>query len=171
VLERAARAIGWHAGAAGAGRGQGIAFARYKNRQAYVAVAAELRVDDAARVHLERAVIAADAGRIVDADGLVAQMEGGFLQAASWTLHEIVRHDAGGILSRDWDGYPILRFDNVPRIQVELIEHGEAAPLGAGEAACGPAGAAIANAVFRASGLRVRRLPLTPDALRAAALR
>ena len=171
VLERAARAIGWHAGAAGAGRGQGIAFARYKNRQAYVAVAVELRVDDAARVHLERAVIAADAGRIVDADGLGAQMEGGFLQAASWTLHEIVRHDAGGILSRDWDGYPILRFDNVPRIQVELIEHGEAAPLGAGEAACGPAGAAIANAVFRASGLRVRRLPLTPDALRAAALR
>lgn len=174
VLERAARAIGWQPGAAGngtgIGRGQGIAFARYKNRQAYVAVAVELSVDAAARVQLERAVIAADAGRIIDTDGLAAQMEGGLLQAASWTLYEAVRHDAGGITSRDWDSYPILRFDNVPRIEVELLPRPDAPPLGAGEASCGPAGAAIANAVFAASGLRVRRLPLTPDALRAAAI-
>jgi CO/xanthine dehydrogenase Mo-binding subunit len=175
VLERAARAIGWQAGVrragAGVGRGQGLAFARYKNRQAYVAVAVELSVDETARVQLERAVIAADAGHIIDADGLAAQMEGGFLQAASWTLYEAVRYDAGGIASRDWDSYPILRFDNVPRIEVVTAARPDAPPLGAGEAACGPAGAAIANAVFAASGLRVRRLPLTPDALRAAALR
>jgi CO/xanthine dehydrogenase Mo-binding subunit len=97
-------------------------------------------------------------------------MEGGFLQAASWTLYEQVRHDAGGILSRDWESYPILRFDNVPALEVDLVDRPAEAPLGAGEAACGPAGAAIANAVFAACGLRVRRLPLTPDALRRVAL-
>lgn len=180
VLARAVRAMGWpegalrargpHADRDGAGFGKGIAFARYKNCQAYVAVAVELRVDESARVRLERAVIAADAGRIIDADGLAAQMEGGFLQAASWTLHEVVRYDAHGISSRDWDSYPILRFDEVPRIEVELLDRRDCAPLGAGEAACGPAGAAIANAVFHARGIRARRLPLTPEALRAAAL-
>ena len=152
------------------GHGRGLGFARYKNRQAWVAVAVTLRVDDAAKVRLERAVIAADAGRVVDADGLAAQLEGGFLQAASWTLHEEVRHDAHGVLSRDWDGYPVLRFDEVPDIEVAIAERPGEPPLGVGEAACGPAGAAIANAVFDATGLRVRRLPLTPDALRRAAL-
>ncbi len=166
VLERAAGGLGERRD----GRGRGLGFARYKNRQAWVAVAVTLRVDDAAKVRLERAVIAADAGRVVDADGLAAQLEGGFLQAASWTLHEEVRHDAHGVLSRDWDGYPVLRFDEVPDIEVAIAERPGEPPLGVGEAACGPAGAAIANAVFDATGLRVRRLPLTPDALRRAAL-
>ncbi len=127
-------------------------------------------MDDAAQVHLVRAVLAADAGRIVDADGLASQLEGGFLQAASWTLCEQVIWDSGGITSRDWDGYSILGFDNVPEITVDLVDHPHEPPLGGGEAACGPAGAAIANAVFDATGLRVRRLPITAQALRAAAM-
>jgi CO/xanthine dehydrogenase Mo-binding subunit len=98
-------------------------------------------------------------------------MEGGFLQAASWTLYEQVQFDSGGISSRDWDSYPILRFDNIPDISVHIADCDQHPPLGAGEAACGPAGAAIANALFNACGLRVRRLPLNPDALRAAAAR
>ena len=153
----------------GQGEGKGIAFARYKNRQAYVAVAVEVAVDDAAQIHLKRAVIAVDAGRVIDRDGIASQMEGGFLQAASWTLYERVQFDSGGVTSRDWDSYPILRFDNVPDITVHIAAADHHPPLGAGEAACGPAGAAIANAVFNAVGLRVRRLPLNRDALRAAA--
>jgi CO/xanthine dehydrogenase Mo-binding subunit len=121
-------------------------------------------------VRLHRAVVAADAGQVVDPAGLRAQLEGGLVQAASWTLHEEVTFDAGGITSRDWDSYPILRFDNVPEIEVVLLDRPGEPFLGAGEASSGPTAAAIANAIHRATGLRLRRLPFTPDAIRAAAL-
>ena len=152
------------------GRGRGIAFAQYKNLKAYAAVYVELEVNDAAEIVLHRAVLVGDAGEIVDRDGLTAQFDGGFLQAASWTLYEQVTWDRDGITSRDWEGYPILRFDNVPEIETILIERPGVPFLGAGEAVSGPAGAAIANAVYNATGLRLRRMPLTPDAIRAAAL-
>jgi CO/xanthine dehydrogenase Mo-binding subunit len=150
--------------------GQGIAFAQYKNNSAYAAVGIEVEVNDAAEIRLVRAVIAADAGQIVDPDGLIAQFEGGLIQAASWTLHEAVQFDSGGITSRDWDSYPILRFDNVPKVETILIDRPDGKFLGAGEATAGPTAAAIANAVKQATGLRLRRLPFTPDALRVAAL-
>ena len=124
--------------------------------------------EDAA-IHLLRAVIAADAGEIVDPDGLAAQLEGGFVQAASWTLLEAVAWNRGGIASRDWESYPILRFGAVPEIETVLVDRPGEPFLGAGEASCGPAGAAIANAVFDATGVRARRLPLTPENLREAA--
>jgi len=165
VLEALERAAGVPPGA-----GRGLAYAQYKNAMARVAVAVDLTVTDRAEVRLTRAVIAADAGRIVDPDGLTAQLEGGFLQAASWTLYEAVTFDRSGILSTDWQSYPVLRFDNVPEIEVILLDQPAERSLGAGEAACGPAVAAIANAVFDATGLRLRRLPLTPAAIRAAAL-
>jgi nicotinate dehydrogenase subunit B len=152
------------------GHGRGLAFARYKNAKAYAAVAIELAVDEAARVHLKRVVIAGDAGQIVDPTGFTAQLEGGFIQAASWTLYEAVTHDPGGITSRDWESYPIIGFDNIPEIEIVLLDQPDAPFLGAGEAVCGPTGAAIANAVYRATGIRPRRLPLTPDNLRAAAM-
>ena len=117
-----------------------------------------------------RAVVAADAGQVVDPDGLAAQLEGGLLQAASWTLYEEVRFDRDGITSRDWDSYPILRFDNIPDIQTVLMDRPGAPFLGAGEATAGPTAAAIANAIKSATGLRLRRLPFTADAIRAAAL-
>jgi nicotinate dehydrogenase subunit B len=98
------------------GTGHGFAFAQYKNAQVYTALAVELSVDDEANVHLKRCVIAGDAGQVVEPDGLIAQLEGGFVQAASWTLYEQVTYDSGGVTSRDWETYPILRFDNVPEI-------------------------------------------------------
>ncbi len=150
--------------------GRGIAFAQYKNNSAYAAVGIELEVNDAAEIRLLRAVIAADAGQVVDPDGLIAQFEGGLIQAASWTLHEAVQFDSSGVTSRDWDSYPILRFDNVPVVETILLDHPEGKFLGAGEATAGPTAAAIANAVKQATGLRLRRLPFTPDAIRAAAL-
>ena len=152
------------------GHGRGLGFAQYKNAKAYAAVAVELAVDEADRVRLKRAVIAGDAGQIVDPTGFTAQLEGGFIQAASWTIHEAVTHDPDGITSRDWESYPIIGFDNIPSIETLLLDQPDAPFLGAGEAVCGPTGAAIANAVHRATGVRPRRLPLTPENLRAAAL-
>ncbi len=171
VLDAAAERFDWTARAAGeaSGTGRGIAVARYKNAKGYCAVAVEARVGEDAKVVLERAAIAADAGEVVDPDGLAAQLEGGFVQAASWTLLEAVAWDRDGIASRDWESYPILRFSDVPEIETVLVDRPGEPFLGAGEASCGPAGAAIANAVFDATGVRARRLPLTPENLREAA--
>ena len=171
VLDAAAERFGWvaRAGIEGSGRGRGIAVARYKNTKSYCAVAVQARVGEDAVVRLLRAVIAVDAGEIVDPDGLAAQLEGGFVQAASWTLLEAVAWNRDGITSRDWETYPILRFDAIPETQTVLVDRPGEPFLGAGEASCGPTGAAIANAVFDATGVRARRLPLTPDHLRTAA--
>ena len=152
------------------GRGRGLGFAQYKNSAAYAAVVMEVSVSDAGNIRLERCAIAADAGEIADRAGLAAQLEGGVVQAASWTLHEAVAFDRDGIASRDWDSYPILGFDNAPAFETVLIDPGRAPFLGAGEATAGPTAAAIANAVYAATGLRLRRIPFTPDEVRAAAL-
>jgi nicotinate dehydrogenase subunit B len=172
VIEAAAaRAKSWKPCGNGNGEvGRGFGFTRYKNEKAYAAVAIEVAVDDTARVQLRRAVIAADAGEIIDRAGLTSQLEGGLLQAASLTLYEQVGYDAYGITTRDWESYPILDFDNVPLIETVLIERPGEPFLGAGEAAMGPTAGAIANAIHDAIGLRLRRVPFTPDAIRAAAL-
>jgi len=153
-----------------AGVGRGIALARYKNRQTWCAVAVDLVVSDDAQVQLRRATIAADAGLVVDPDGLINQLEGGFVQAASWALKEAVSWDESGVTSRDWLSYPILRFSEVPEIETHLVPSRDRA-LGVGEASTGPTPAAIANAIFAASGTRVRAMPFTPEVLRAAAAR
>jgi nicotinate dehydrogenase subunit B len=150
--------------------GHGIAFAQYKNNKTYAAVGIELEVTDAAEINLLYAVAAADAGQVVDPDGLSAQLEGGIIQAASWTLYEEVTHNSAGITSRDWDTYPILRFGNVPEVETIIINRPSDPFLGAGEATAGPTAAAIANAVFDATSIRVRALPFTPDRIKAAAL-
>jgi CO/xanthine dehydrogenase Mo-binding subunit len=141
--------------------GLGLAFARYKNTGAYCAVAAEVVV--AERVHLKRLWVVADLGQVVDADGAINQLEGGAIQAASWTLLEAAKFDRQRLLSVDWEQYPILRFDDVPAVSVALIDTGEHASLGAGEASLGPCAAAIGNAVFHALGVRVRDMPMTPE--------
>jgi CO/xanthine dehydrogenase Mo-binding subunit len=173
VLEAAAERAGWRArGAGGSGRGQGLAFARYKNEKCYAAVVVELEVErGSGAIRLLRAVIAADAGEIVDPDGLTNQLEGGLIQSASWTLLERVRFDAMGVTSRDWIGYPILGFADVPEVETVLLDRPGLPFLGAGEATQGPTPAAIANAIAHASGLRLRELPLTPERVRAASER
>jgi CO/xanthine dehydrogenase Mo-binding subunit len=168
VLEAVAARAGWRRGASD-GRGHGLAFARYKNAKCYAAVVVELEVDTASgTIRLLRAVIAADAGEIVDPDGLTNQLEGGFLQAASWTLKEEVRFDRTRITSRDWETYPILRFSEVPEVETVLLDRPGTPFLGAGEATQGPTPAAIANAVAHATGARLRRIPFTPERVRAA---
>jgi CO/xanthine dehydrogenase Mo-binding subunit len=170
VLEAAATAANWRGGPAEAGRGQGLAFARYKNQKCYAAVVMDLAVDDAGNIKLGRATIAADAGQIVDRQGLRNQLEGGLIQSASWTLKEQVTWDSGGITSRDWESYPIIKFDEVPEIETVLIDRPDQPFLGAGEATQGPTAAAIGNAVFNAVGIRLRQIPFTPENVRAAAM-
>ena len=149
--------------------GRGIAVARYKNLQACVAVVCDVAVDPGSgQIRLLHATIAADAGRIIDRDGLANQLEGGFLQAASWTLKEEVRWDRAAIRSTDWDSYPVLRFSEVPPVTVRLIDRPDLPSVGAGEAAQGPAPAAIANAVYAAAGIRLRHTPFTPARVMAA---
>jgi len=112
--------------------------------------------------------IAADAGEVIDPDGLVNQLEGGFVQAASWTLLESVGFDADGVSTRDWESYPIMRFSQVPELSTRLIDRPGSRSLGAGEAAVGPTVAAIANAVFQHTGARLRSLPLSAPRVLAA---
>ena len=153
------------------GIGRGIAYAQYKNAMTRVGISVDVVVTDTAEVRLEHAIIVADAGRVIDPDGLTAQLEGGFMQAASWALYEEVTWDRDGIISRDWDSYPVIRFDNVPKIDVVLLNASEHPSVGAGEASPGPTVAAIANAIHDNIGLRLRRMPFTADALTQAALK
>ena len=150
---------------------RGMAIARYKNQQSCVAIIVEAAVSDDATVAVRRVWIAADAGRAVDLDGLVNQLEGGTVQALSWCLKEAVAFEADGVTSVDWNSYPILRFSEIPRIETVILDYPGRGPLGAGEATVGPASAALANAVFAAAGVRVRDLPMTPERLREAAAR
>lgn len=167
VVEAVARRAGWTPGRGGDGsRGTGIAFSRYKNIGTYAAVVAEIELGD--RLRVKRIVAAVDCGCIVNPDGLRNQCEGGVIQAVSWALKEQMRFDRVGITSLDWEQYPILRFSEVPEIDIELIDRREEPSIGAGEGLTGPTGAAIANAVFNAIGVRVRDLPLTFDRIAAA---
>ena len=147
-----------------------MAYAQYKNTMTRVGATVDLTVSDAAAIEIQRIVLVADAGRIVDRDGLSAQLEGGALQAASWALHEAVTWDRDGITSRDWDSYPVLQFPDVPEIDVVLLDQPNAKSLGAGEASSGPVLAAIGNALADATGLRARKLPFTSDSLTSLAL-
>ncbi|MEE8515292.1 MAG: molybdopterin cofactor-binding domain-containing protein [Alphaproteobacteria bacterium] len=163
VITAAAEASGWGSECP-EGVGRGIAFNRYKNSKCYTAIVVELAVDRATgRVQLQRAVIAGDAGQIVNPDGLANQLDGGFIQAASWTLKERVSFDRFRTTSLDWEGYPILEFSEVPEIETVLLEHPDAPYLGSGEGTQGPTPAAIANAIFAATGVRMRELPFTPE--------
>ena len=166
VVERAARIAGWGTPLARDGAGRGLAYARYKGTGAYCAVVAE--VEGEADIAVRRLVVAVDVGEAINPDGVVNQIEGGAIQATSWTIREAVRFDRREILSDSWESYPILRFSQVPRVEVSLIARPEAPPLGAGEAAHGPTAAAIGNAVYAALGVRVRRMPIDRDSIIAA---
>ena len=160
----------WKPGQKGTGTsGPGIAFAKYKTLATYVAVIVELELDRASgRIKVPRAYAAADAGLIVNPDGLTNQIEGGIVQSTSWTLHEEVRYDKNGIVSQSWDSYPILTMREAPTVSTVLIDRPNEHSLGAGEASQGPTVAAIANAFAAATGRRIRELPLHPERVKAA---
>ena len=166
VRERSGLAAWRRGGERGHGRGMGLGFARYSNEAAYAAVAVEVEAGQTLRVRRATAVV--DCGRTINPDGVRNQIEGGLVQATSWVLKEQVRFDRTRITTRTWDGYPILRFAEVPAVEVEIIDRPDEPSLGVGEAVAGPVAAAIANALFDAIGVRVRDLPLSRDRLVAA---
>lgn len=167
VIRAAVAKAGWKSNTKGDGtHGMGIGFARYKNIGDYVAVIAEVAVAESVRV--VRVVAAIDCGCIVNPDGIINQVEGGIVQATSWTLKEQVRFDRTRITTRTWEDYPILTFSEVPKVETVLIDRPGMPSLGVGEGMAGPTAAAIANAVFNAMGVRVRDLPLTPERIVAA---
>jgi nicotinate dehydrogenase subunit B len=171
VLIAAAEKAGWISGRKGGGKdlGYGIALSRYKNRQCYAAVCVSLRVNKtSARIGLVRAVLAVDAGQIVNPEAVSSQIEGAFLQSASWTLKEQVAFDQQGVISVDWHSYPIIRFPEAPKIETVLLNRPGLPYLGVGEGAMGPAPAAIANAVFQTVGIRLRQIPFTPERIKEA---
>jgi nicotinate dehydrogenase subunit B len=168
VIETAAEIGGWPGAAARDGCGRGFGFARYKNRAAYAAVVAEVEVGEEVRV--TRVWAAVDAGLVINPDGAENQIEGGIIQATSWALKERVRFERGRVASDTWGGYPILRFSEVPEVEVRFIDAPQEPALGLGEASLGPTAAAIGNAVARALGTRIRDLPLTRERIMATLL-
>ncbi len=170
VIQKVAERFGWASYKKQRGRGRGFAFARYKNLAAYTAVACEVEAErDSGKVRMLRAAAAIDSGEAVNPDGIANQVEGGILQSLSWTLYEAVSFDRSRITSRDWASYPILRFNNIPdSIDVEVISRPGSPFLGTGEAATGPAAAALANAIADATGARLREIPFTARRVREA---
>jgi hypothetical protein len=167
VIRAAAGLARWDASEQGGeGRGRGIGFARYKNLGAYCAAVASVEVTDKVRLLAVHAAV--DAGLVIHRDGLLNQVEGGIVQAASWTLKEAAGWNETGFSVRSWADYPILKFSETPAIEIAVIERPEDPSLGAGECAAGPAAAAIGNAVAHALGVRVRDMPLTPERIAAA---
>jgi nicotinate dehydrogenase subunit B len=166
VLEHVVRQSGWDSWTPGDAVGRGIGYARYKNSSAYCAVVAE--VEAVHEVRVRRLTVAVDAGLVINPDGAANQIEGGAIQATSWTVKERVRFDRFTVTSDTWETYPILRFSEVPAVDVEFLPGADNPPLGVGECAQGPTAAAIANAVADALGVRVRSLPLTPEQIVAA---
>jgi nicotinate dehydrogenase subunit B len=170
IMQTVADRFGWASrGKGGDGRGCGFAFARYKNLAAYCAVAMEVAVDrTSGGIKIARVMAAVDSGEAVNPDGIRNQIEGGIVQSLSWTIHEAVSFDATHRTSFDWSAYPIVRFDEVPaHVDVHVIDRPGQPFLGTGEAAQGPAAAALANAVTDAVALRVRDMPLTPEKVKA----
>ena len=150
--------------------GQGFAFSRYETNFAYAAIAAKVDVNPAdGTVRVSRVTVAHDCGIIINPDGLTNQIEGNVIQGISRALKEEVTNDEHLVTSLDWSTYHILTFPEVPdEIQVELIDHPEAPAWGVGEISICPMGAVIGNAIFDATGVRLRTLPYTPARVLAA---
>jgi CO/xanthine dehydrogenase Mo-binding subunit len=159
VLERAADMCGWKNAVRQEGIGIGLAFARYKNTGGYCAVAAEVNLTDEPRA--TRLWIAADLGEVINPDGAINQIEGGAIQSVSWALKEEVRFSRQALECGSWESCPILRFSEVPQVEVSLMDRRDDPPLGAGEVAQGPTAAALANAIHAALGIRIRQMPFT----------
>jgi nicotinate dehydrogenase subunit B len=150
-------------------RGRGVALGHYGTGDSRSALVLDVGVARATgEVRVTRASIAFDCGLVINPDGLLNQIEGGLLQGLSRARHEEVRFDRKRVTSLDWKSYPILRFDEVPELRTQLISRPDLPWASAGEAGTICSAAALCNAVFDATGKRMRRLPLTPERVKAA---
>jgi nicotinate dehydrogenase subunit B len=156
-------------------KGRGIAYARYTHGDfpgygaAYAAWVADVEVDLASgQVRVARVVVAQDAGLMINPKGVELQVCGNVIQSVSRALMEEVRFDKSGVTSLDFQTYPIATFPDVPDIDVVLLDRSDDPPLGVGESTCVPSAAAIANAIFDATGARMRQVPFTPQRIKTA---
>ncbi len=176
VIRRAAAMMKWEARTSprprtsdAIARGRGFAYLHYKHSEAYVAMGMEVSVERASGlIQVERVVCAHDCGLMVSPDGVRSQVEGSILQTLSRVLMEEVTFDRAQVTSVDWASYPIMRFSQAPKLEIELIDRPTEKPVGAGEASSAPVGAALGNAVFDAIGVRLRTIPFTPERVKAA---
>jgi nicotinate dehydrogenase subunit B len=175
VVTAAAKLANWQPGRAkrtlakGVIRGRGVAFAQYTTADAYVAMVVDVDVTPATGAIAVRDVyVAHDCGLIVNPDGLRNQIEGAVIQGASRALKEQVTFDRSRVTSLDWRTYPIIRFSEIPEVRITLIDRPDARPLGAGEPATTIVAPAIGNAVFAATGVRLREVPFTPARVKSA---
>jgi nicotinate dehydrogenase subunit B len=176
VIKRVAAMMKWQTrpspgpGASAAiARGRGMSYVHYKHAETLVAMGIEVAVERASgAIKVERVFCAHDCGQIINPDGARAQIEGGILQTLSRVLREEVKFDRSRVSSVDWSSYPILRFSDLPKLEIDLVDRPHEPPLGAGEASCAAVGAALGNAVFDATGVRLRTVPFTPERVKAA---
>jgi CO/xanthine dehydrogenase Mo-binding subunit len=175
VLKAAAEKAGWdtrpswQGGKQQPAEGRGVAFAWYENDQAIVTTIASVQVDTSSGlVHVKKMVVAHDCGLIINPDGLKNQIEGNTIQSLSRALKEEVQFDEWRIKSIDWETYPILTFSEVPEVEIVLINRPDQPAVGAGEPSTTTTAAAVANAIFDATGARLRQIPFTPERVMAA---
>jgi CO/xanthine dehydrogenase Mo-binding subunit len=177
VVKRASEMLDWQSrpspnpkpAAKGLLTGRGFSYVRYRGNENYVAMAMQVAVDPATgKVTVQRVVCAHDCGLVVNPDALKNQIEGSIVQSLSKMLLEEVKFDRSHVTSVDWASYPVIRFPDVPPIDVALIDRPEQPLMGAGEASLAPVGGALANAIFDATGVRLRTVPFTPQRLKAA---
>jgi nicotinate dehydrogenase subunit B len=175
VVERLARLMKWQPRPSpgpdarkGIARGRGMAYIHYKHNESFVATGMEVEVDRATgAIRVLRVGCVHDCGLMINPDTVRAQVEGNILQTLSRTLHEETRFDRSRVTSVDWAAYPLLRFPEVPHLDIELVQRLDEPPLGAGEAASAPVPAALANAVFDATGVHLRTVPFTRERVKA----
>jgi nicotinate dehydrogenase subunit B len=150
-------------------KGRGVSYVKYELARTYVAVVAEVEVDRAAgTIKVPKVYMAHDCGQIINPDGLRNQLDGNVIQMVSRTLIEELKFDRSHVTSLDWESYPVIRFPDVPEIVLDLIDRPNERPWGAGEPAAAVVPSAISNAVFDATGVRLRSVPYTPDRVKAA---
>lgn len=175
VLQRLAKFANWpsrtgrvqHAG--DVVKGRGVSYVRYELVRTYVGVVADVEVDKkTGKVAVKKFYVAHDCGQIINPDGLKNQIEGNVVQTTSRTLLEELQFDRSKVTSVDWATYPILKFPDVPDVAIDLIDRPTEKPWGAGEPTAAVVPSAIANAIFDATGARLRSVPFTPEKVLAA---
>lgn len=184
VIKAAAKLAGWQEGTAHRApapadqkivKGRGFAYARYFHSKfpgfgaAWCAWVCDVSVNrETGEVKVDKVFCTHDCGAMVNPAGVRHQVHGNIIQSTSRALKEFVTFDGSGTTSLDWGGYPLMRFDELPEVEIELLQMPHEAPMGAGESASVPSAAAIANAIFDATGLRLTEVPFTPSRVLAA---
>lgn len=176
LLERLAKLANWEKRPspqkltnAGTLKGRGMSYVKYELVRTYVGAVADVEIDRASgEIRVPKVYVAHDCGQIVNPDGVKNQIEGGVIQTVSRTLFEELKFDRSRVTSLDWASYPILKFPQAPEVAIDLIDRPDTPPWGAGEPACAVVPSAVANAIFDATGARLRSVPFTPGKMKAA---